>query len=87
MNANGMRPIHPGEILEKEFLEPLGTAVADLQVRLCMSEVEVRELVAQNVGVSPDLAKKLSIHLNTTPEFWLNLQSTYDLRRAENGHG
>jgi addiction module HigA family antidote len=82
MNANGMRPIHPGEILEKEFLEPLGTAVADLQVRLCTSEVEVRELVAQNVDVSSELAKKLSIHLNTTPEFWLNLQATYDARIA-----
>ena len=87
MNANGMRPIHPGEIVEKEFLEPLGTAVADLQVRLCMSEVEVRELMAQNVGVSPDLANKLSILLNTTPDFWLSLQSTYDARIAEAGRG
>ena len=87
MNTSGMRPIHPGEILEKEFLGPLGSTVADLPYRLCMFEAEVIELVAQNRDVSPDLARKLSMHLNTTPEFWLNLQSTYDRRRAENGHG
>ncbi|MNL81278.1 hypothetical protein D3C87_2083410 [compost metagenome] len=52
-----------------------------------MSEVEVRELMAQNVGVSPDLANKLSILLNTTPDFWLSLQSTYDARIAEAGRG
>ncbi len=43
----------------------------------------MRELVAQSVGVSLDLAKKLSIHLNTTPEFWLNLQSNHDVQIAE----
>ncbi|MHC8302725.1 HigA family addiction module antitoxin [Pseudomonas sp. ZS1P83] len=87
MNTNGMRPIHPGEILEKEFLEPLGATVADLTCQLCMFEVEVSELVAQARAVNPDLAKKLSLHLNTTPEFWLNLQSTYDLRCVEIGRG
>ncbi|MHC8369211.1 HigA family addiction module antitoxin [Pseudomonas sp. ZT5P21] len=83
MKTNGMRPIHPGEILEKELLEPLGISVSDLSFRLCLAEDEVSELVAQTRAVNPDIAKKLTIYLNTTPDFWLNLQSTYDLRRAE----
>ncbi|KJZ36445.1 HigA family addiction module antitoxin [Pseudomonas sp. B21-040] len=87
MNTNGMRPIHPGEILEKEFLEPWGISVADLQGRVRMSPFELRELMAQNIRVGPELAKKLSIHLNTTIEFWLNLQSTHDVRIAEIGRG
>lgn len=82
MNTIGMRPIHPGEILEKEFLEPLGITAAGLACSLSEFEVEICHLVAQNRVVSPDLAKRLSIHLNTTPEFWLNLQSSYDLRRT-----
>ena len=44
---------------------------------------DVRALVMQEVGISLELAKKLSLYLKTTPEFWLNLQSTYDQRRAE----
>jgi plasmid maintenance system antidote protein VapI len=43
--------------------------------------------MAQNIRVGPELAKKLSIHLNTTIEFWLNLQSTHDVRIAEIGRG
>ena len=76
-----MRPIHPGEILSEEFLKPLDIAT-EVLARL-LNEPEAEIVVSQQVGVSAGLAKKLSIHLNTTPEFWLNLQSTYDLRKAE----
>ncbi|MCO8309999.1 HigA family addiction module antitoxin [Pseudomonas mandelii] len=84
MSNSGMRPIHPGEILEKEFLEPLGIITADgLASSLNKVGGDVRALVMQESGISPELAKKLSLYLKTTPEFWLNLQTTYDLRRAE----
>ncbi|MBN3863436.1 HigA family addiction module antidote protein [Pseudomonas frederiksbergensis] len=83
MNRIGMRPIHPGEILKEEFLEPLGITAAGLASSLNEVASEVSGLVMQERGVSPDLAKRLAIHLKTTPEFWLNLQSTYDQRRAE----
>ncbi|WP_460151767.1 HigA family addiction module antitoxin [Pseudomonas sp. S2_B07] len=83
MDINGMRPIHPGEILAKEFLEPLGIELAAPPSRWGTFVVEVIELLAKTRNVSPDLAKMLSGHLNTTPEFWLNLQLTYDLRKAE----
>ena len=83
MSNSGMRPIHPGEILKKDFLEPLGITAVGLASSLNEVGDEVSALVMQESGVGPDLAERLSIYLNTTPEFWLNLQSTYDLRIAE----
>ncbi|CAI8782538.1 MULTISPECIES: HigA family addiction module antitoxin [Pseudomonas] len=83
MNRNGMRPIHPGEILSEEFLKPLGVTTDALARSLNDPEAEISDVVNQRSGVSVGLAQKLSINLNTTPEFWLNLQSTYELRSAQ----
>ena len=83
MNRNGMRPIHPGEILSEEFLKPLGVTTDALARSLNDPEAEISDVVNQRSGVSVGLAQKLSINLNTTPEFWLNLQSTYVLRSAQ----
>jgi addiction module HigA family antidote len=83
MNRNGMRPIHPGEILSEEFLKPLGVTTDALARSLNEPEAEISDVVNQGIGVSVGLAQKLSIHLNTTPDFWLNLQSTYALRSAQ----
>jgi antitoxin HigA-1 len=82
MNRNGMRPIHPGEILCEEFLKPLGVTADALARSLSEPEAEISDVVNLRSGVSVGLAQKLSIHLNTTPDFWLNLQSTYELRSA-----
>ncbi|WP_415772208.1 HigA family addiction module antitoxin [Pseudomonas sp. LB3P38] len=83
MNSNGMRPVHPGEILQEEFLEQLGISESAFAHSLNEPLNVVNEIVMQQRCVSADLAEKLSGYLNTTPEFWLNLQSTYDLRKAE----
>ncbi|WP_085723701.1 HigA family addiction module antitoxin [Pseudomonas sp. R37(2017)] len=83
MNRNGMHPIHPGEILSEEFLRPLSVTTNALARSLNEPEAEVSDVVNQRSGVSVGLAQKLSIHLNTTPDFWLNLQSTYELRSAQ----
>jgi addiction module HigA family antidote len=80
MDSNGMRSIHSAEALEHELLEPSGAAGADLAGPCPDSEVELTKLVAQSAGVSPDLARKLAVHFNTTPDFWLNLQSHYEAR-------
>lgn len=82
MSRNGIRPIHPGEILSEEFLKPLGVTADALARSLNEPEAEISAVVNQMSGVSVGLAQKLSIHLNTTPDFWLNLQSTYELRSA-----
>jgi addiction module HigA family antidote len=78
-----MRPIHPGEILREEFLKPLGVTTDALARSLNEPEAEISDVVNRRSGVSVGLAQKLSINLNTTPEFWLNLQSTYELRSAQ----
>ena len=83
MSRNGMRPIHPGEILSEEFLKPLGVTTDALARSLNEPEAEISDVVNQRSGISVGLAQKLSIHLNTTPDFWLNLQSTYALRSSQ----
>lgn len=87
MKRTGMRPIHPGEILGEEFLRPLSISPEAFARSMNESEAEVSDFVKQQRGVSAAFARKLSIHLNTTPEFWLDLQSTYDQRRVEIGRG
>ena len=83
MIKNGMRPIHPGEVLKEEYLEPLSLSSAALARALGVSTPTVNDIVLQRRGVSADMALRLSVCLGTTPEFWLNLQTTYDLRKAE----
>ncbi|NWB86023.1 HigA family addiction module antitoxin [Pseudomonas gingeri] len=83
MIKNGMRSVHPGEILKEEYLEPLALEAAVLARALNVSASEINDIVLQRRGVSADVALRLSICLGTTPELWLNLQSTYDLRSSE----
>jgi addiction module HigA family antidote len=78
-----MRPVHPGEIIKEEYLEPLGLTVAVLARALNISTPTVNDIVLQRRGISADVALRLSICLDTTPELWLNLQLIYDQRKAE----
>ena len=87
MIKNGMRPIRPGEVLKEEYLEPLSLSSAALARALGVSTPTVNDIVLQRRGVSADMALRLSVCLGTTPEFWLNLQTTYDLRKAEIDRG
>ncbi|MGA5485392.1 HigA family addiction module antitoxin [Pseudomonas siliginis] len=86
MDRSGMRPILPGEVLNKEFMEPLSMTVMDLAMPTKWPESEIEELVKCQLRICADLAISLAIQLNTTPELWMNLQSTYDLRRAQLRH-
>lgn len=87
MIKNGMRPVHLGEVLKEEYLEPLSLSSAALARALGVSAPTVNDIVLQRRGVSADMALRLSICLATTPEFWLNLQTTYDLRTVEIDRG
>ncbi|NNB52792.1 HigA family addiction module antitoxin [Pseudomonas fragi] len=87
MIKNGMRPVHPGEVLKEEYLEPLSLSSAALARALGVSTPTVNDIVLLRRGVSADMALRLSVCLGTTPEFWLNLQTTYDLRKAEIDRG
>ena len=70
---------HPGVILLKEFLEPMGITQKALATHIGVSIQRVNEIVRGKRGVSPDTAWLLSKAFETSPEFWLNLQTTHDL--------
>ena len=80
---NGMRPIHPGEILQEEFLKPLGMSARKLADAIRVPSNRVSAIVAGDREVTPDTALRLSRAFDTSPEFWLNLQQTHALRVAE----
>jgi addiction module HigA family antidote len=75
-------PIHPGEILEEEFMRPLGLSANALAKAIDVPVTRVSEIVRGRRGVSADTALRLGRFLGTTPELWLALQSEYDLRIA-----
>lgn len=79
MQPSNRTPTHPGEILREEFLVPLGQTQVALAEHLGVPVQRINELVRGKRGVTPETAWLLSQALNTTPEFWLNLQAAFDL--------
>jgi len=77
---NKMRPVHPGEILREDFLVPLGMSVNALALALNVPATRLHEIVKERRGITADTAYRLSRYFDTTPEFWMNLQTTYDLK-------
>lgn len=83
MNArNGMRPVHPGEILREE-LDELGLSANALSKALGVPVNRVTMILNGQRGVSADTALRLATYFGTTPQLWLNLQKTWELRRTE----
>jgi antitoxin HigA-1 len=76
-------PIHPGEILRADFMEPLGLSMNRLALDLHVPVTRVSEIVHKRRGVTPDTALRLARYFNTSAGFWLNLQSAYDLEVAQ----
>jgi len=81
--TNGMRPVHPGEILREDFLAPLGMSVNALAVALRVPATRLHEIVKERRAISPDTALRLARYFGGDAQSWLNLQSSFDLRRAE----
>ena len=79
---NGMRPVHPGEILREE-LDGLGLSANALAKALGVPVNRVTMILNGQRGVSADTALRLARYFGTTPRLWLNLQKTWELRRAE----
>ncbi|MGE4295180.1 MAG: HigA family addiction module antitoxin [Campylobacterales bacterium] len=76
-------PIHPGEILKEEFLTPLEISQNKLAVAINVPPRRINEIVLGKRGITADTALRLGRYFGTTPEFWLNLQSTFDLENAK----
>ena len=83
---NGMRPVHPGEILREE-LDALGMSAYELANVLAVPPNRITAILKGQRGVTADTALRLSRYLGTTPQLWLNLQTTFNLRVAETEAG
>lgn len=71
-------PIHPGELLREEFLPELGLSAAELAARLRLPDATVEALLAEETGVTPDLALRLGRLFSQTPAFWIKAQLACD---------
>ena len=78
-----LAPVHPGQVLRDEFLTPLALSVYQLAQALRVSRPRLNDFVLGRRGVTVDTALRLGRYFGTTPEFWLNLQTRYDLDVAE----
>ena len=83
--ASGRRlpPVHPGEVLRDEFLKPMELSVYRLAREIGVSRPRLNDVVLGRRAVTTDTALRLGRYFGTTPEFWLNLQTRYDLDVAE----
>ena len=78
-------PAHPGEVIRSLCLEPLGLSVTDAAKGLGVSRKTLSAILNGRAGISPEMALRLSMAFDTTPESWLNQQSQYDLWVAKKG--
>ena len=83
MIKNGMRPVHPGEVLREDFLVPLGMNANALAKALNVPAPRINDIVRERRGVSADTAMRLARYFGGDARSWLNLQAAYDLRVAE----
>jgi len=82
MRDKTLKPIHPGEILEKDFLEPLEITQYRLAKDIHVPPRRINEIVHGKRGVTADTALRLARYFNTTPDVWLNLQTRFELDTA-----
>lgn len=81
-----LAPIHPGVILEEEFLKPMGISQSRLARDIGVPQRRINEIARGKRAITPDTALRLSVYFGTTAEFWMNLQITFDLRILKRKH-
>ncbi len=86
MGTDILSPIHPGEILLEEYLKPLGISRNKLGIALGIPPQRVGEIVKGRRSVTLDTALRLAKYFGTSPRFWLNMQTQYDLDKARDEH-
>ena len=80
---NGMRPVHPGEILLEDYIKPMGVSVRAVAIALHVPYSRLSEIIKGERGVSADTALRLERYFGSEAKGWLNLQAAYELRVAE----
>jgi addiction module HigA family antidote len=83
INNNRLPNIHPGEILLLEFLEPLDITPYRLSKDIGVAQTRISEILAEKRSITADTAIRLSRYFGNSAQFWLNLQTQYDLRQAQ----
>lgn len=78
--VDGMRPVHPGEVLREDFLAPLGLSVNALAVALDVPATRIHEIVKERRGITADTAARLARYFGGDAASWLVLQANYDLK-------
>jgi addiction module HigA family antidote len=79
MAGNKLHPVHPGEVLEEEFLKPMGISQNRLAVGLGVPARRINEIVMGKRGVTADTALRLARYFGMSAQFWLGLQMDYEL--------
>lgn len=82
MDTDKLEPIHPGEILREEFMEPLGLTAHALAMALRVPATRIGDIVRERRAITPDTALRLARYFGTSPDLWIGLQTDYDLRTA-----
>ena len=85
--AKRLPPVHPGEILREEFLEPMSISMNRLALETRMPATRIGEIVAGRRAITAETALRLARYFGVSPEFWTNLQSAYDLEVARDELG
>jgi addiction module HigA family antidote len=80
--SNGMRPIHPGEVLREEFLQPMGLSAHALALALHVPAPRINDIVRERRAVTADTAMRLARYFGTSAEFWMGLQADYEMARV-----
>lgn len=75
--------IHPGEILEKDFLEPMGITAYRLSKSIGVQQTRISQIIKGKMSVTADMATRLAKFFGTSAEVWMNLQSQYEIRKAK----
>lgn len=81
--VNGMRPIHPGEVLREDYLKPLGMSANALAIALHVPPSRINDIVLERRSVTVDTAMRLVRYFGGDVKSWLNLQIAYDIKIAE----
>ncbi len=80
-------PAHPGEVLREDFLKPLGMSQYALAKAIGVPQIRVSEIVNGKRAITPDTALRLARYFGTSAEFWMGMQTTYDLELARDQIG
>ena len=84
MSENKLLNIHPGEVLQEEFLKPLHMSIYHLSKEIKISQTRISEIIRRKRRITADTALRFAKYFGNSPQFWLGLQTDYDLEEERN---